>query len=85
MKIGIRFSVFSFISTLVLSIMAISPPARAVSVSFDQVSWQDSSGGYVDQNSQSGEAIVSFSAGDVSSLATFGSGYAGYLNIKFQV
>jgi len=85
MKIGIRLSVFTFISTFVLSIVAISPPARAVSVSFDQLSWQDSSGGYVDQNSQSGEAVVSFSAGDASSLATFGSGYAGYLNIITSV
>jgi hypothetical protein len=85
MKTGTRFSVFAFISTLVLSIVAISPPARAVSVSFDQVSFQDSSGGNADLNSQSGEAVVSFSPGDASSLAPFGSGYAGYLNVVTSV
>jgi hypothetical protein len=85
MKIGIRFSVFAFISTLVLSIVAISPPARAVSVSFDQVTWQNGAGGYVDQNSQSGEAVVSFSGGDAGSLAPFGAGFAGYLNIVTSV
>jgi hypothetical protein len=85
MKTSGRLLVFSFISTLVLSIVAISPPARAVSVSFDQVTWQNGSGGYADQNSQAGEAIVSFSAGDAGSLATFGSGYAGFLNIVTSV
>jgi len=85
MKTRARLSVFAFISTLVLSIVAISPPARAVGVSFDQVSFQDTSGGNADLNSQSGEAVVSFGAGDAGSLAAFGSGFAGYLNIVTSV
>jgi hypothetical protein len=85
MKTGTRFSVFAFISTLVLSIVAISPPARAVSVTFDQVSWAGN-GTFQDQNSQWGQANVSFTAADTNSLTSDGmGGYYGFVNIVTSV
>jgi hypothetical protein len=85
MKTGRRFSVFAFISTLVLVIIAISPPVRAVTVGFDQISWGDGNGGFEDQYSQWGQATVSFDGGDIGSLTPFGSGYMGWVNIVTSV
>jgi hypothetical protein len=80
-----RFSILVLISAVVVSLAVIGPPARAATVSFNQVSWDNGIGGYADQNSQWGEATVSFSPGDVVSLAPFGSGYAGFVNIVTSV
>jgi len=80
-----RRSVFVFASTLLASLTLISLPVRAVTTSFDQISWASDAGGYEDQNSQWGEANVSFSAADVASLTPFGSGYMGWVNVVTAV
>jgi len=86
MKPDSRLSLFAVVSTVFLLVLAISPTARAVSVTFDQVSWGNGNGGYEDQNSQWGEATVGFSAGDASLLTPNGSGgYFGYLNLVTSV
>jgi hypothetical protein len=88
MKTSARISVFAFISTLVLCIMANSSPAGLVatpSVTFDQINWGNGSGGFQDQDSQWGQAVVSFSPDDAASLSPFGSGYAGWVNIVTSV
>jgi len=79
------FPVFVLLSTLVVPLVLINPPVRAASVSFDQISWGDGTGGFEDQYSQWGEASVSFSGADAASLAPLGSGYAGWVNIVTAV
>jgi PEP-CTERM motif len=81
-----RRSVLVFVSTVLASLTLISPPARAVTTTFDQVSWGNGNGGFVDQNSQSGQATVGFSGADVGSLIADGSGgYYGYVNVVTTV
>src|ERR1017187_5442757 len=75
---------------LVLVCLAFVPASKASvldspSVSFDQVSWGNGNGGYVDQNSQLGQATIGL-AGDAGLLTPDGSGgYFGYVNIVTSV
>ncbi|HXI85428.1 MAG TPA: PEP-CTERM sorting domain-containing protein [Verrucomicrobiae bacterium] len=80
-----RYSVFVFVSVVVLSLALTATPARAATTTFDQISWGDGIGGYQDQFSQWGQASVDFSIADAGSLAPFGSGYAGWVNIVTSV
>src|ERR1035441_5062739 len=75
---------------LVLVSLAFVPEAKSgvisgPPVSFDQVSWGNGNGGYVDQNSEWGQANISL-AGDAGLLTPDGSGgYYGYVNIVTSV
>jgi hypothetical protein len=73
---------------LVLVCLAFVPGAargQTPSVSFDQVSWGNGNGGYVDQNSQVGQVTIGL-AGDAGQLTPDGSGgYYGYANVITSV
>ena len=81
-----RLSSFVFVSALIASLTLVTAPARAVTTTFNQVSWGDGNGGYIDQNSQWGEATVSFTGADAGSLTSDGAGgYFGYVNVVTSV
>lgn len=83
MKIGIRLSVLTSITALVL--FSLSPPARAATVGFDQISWSTGVG-FEDQNSQVGQATMAFDASDLGSFTPDGSGgYYSFVNIVTSV
>ena len=81
-----RRSVFVVVTTVLASLTLISPPARAISVGFNQVDWGDGNGGFQDQNSQWGQAIIGLDATDAGALASDGGGgFYGYVNIVTAV
>ena len=81
-----RFSISVLISAAVVSLAVIEPTARAVDVSFDQIDWGDGSAGFIDQNSQWGQANIGFSSADVGLLTPDGSGgYFGWVNVVTSV
>ncbi len=76
----------AYVAAMMLATVVFGPLARAVNVSFDQVSWGNGSGGFVDQNSSWGQATLGFSPTDVGSLTPDGSGgYYGWVNMVTSV